>query len=121
VDSMVDELAAAAGVDPVEYRKGIDPSGERKKMYAVGAERIGWSKRPKPDGSGKGRLRRGIGVGVADWGNGPGMAQMRVDVFKDGTVRIVSGSQDIGTGTRTVLVDVLADQLKIERRLITSD
>lgn len=121
VDSMVDELAKSAGKDPVEYRKLIDPSKVRKKMYDVGAERIGWSNRPKPDGAGEGRLKRGMGVGVADWGNMAGTSQMRVDVFKDGTVKILSGTQDIGTGTRTFMADLLAEHMKIDRKLITAD
>jgi len=121
VDSMVDELAHAAGKDPLAYRKLIDPSKVRKKMYDVGAERIGWSRRPTPDGAGEGRLRRGVGMGVADWGNGPGNAQMRVDVFKDGTVKILSGTQDIGTGTRTLMADLLASHMKLDRNLITAD
>jgi len=121
VDSFVDELAAAAGVDPLEYRKRLDPSPVRQRMYDVGAARIGWSKRPQPDGSGEGRLRRGIGVGVGDWGNRPGSAQIRIDVFKDGTLRVLSGTQDIGTGTRTVLVDATARHLGIDRKLISAD
>lgn len=121
VDSFVDELAAAAGMDPLAYRRKIDPNPIRKRMYDVGAERIGWSKRPTPDGSGKGRVRRGIGMACADWGNRKGHAQIRIDVFKDGTVRVLSGTQDIGTGTRTVLVDTVAEHLDIDRSLISSD
>ncbi|MFO0837383.1 MAG: molybdopterin-dependent oxidoreductase [Phycisphaerae bacterium] len=121
VDSFVDELALAAGVDPLEYRKRIDKNETRKKMYDLGAERIGWASRPKPDGSGQGRLRRGIGVGVGDWGNGKGNAQIHIDVFRDGSVKVYSGTQDIGTGTRTVLADVVAHHLGIDRKLITAD
>jgi xanthine dehydrogenase YagR molybdenum-binding subunit len=122
VDSFVDEMAAAAGVDPVEYRKQIDGNEIRKRMYEVGAAKIAWSQRPRPDGAGNGRFRRGIGVGVGDWGNGKGRdVQIRVDVFRDGTLRVVSGTQDIGTGNRTVLADVLANHLGIDRNLITAD
>ncbi len=121
VDSFVDELAAAAGTDPLEYRKGIETSEVRKRMYDVGASHIGWKNRPNPDGGGRGSLRRGIGMAVGDWSTWEAEAQIRVDVFKDAAVRVVSGAQDIGTGTRTVLVDVLADQLGIARSLITSD
>jgi xanthine dehydrogenase YagR molybdenum-binding subunit len=121
VDSFMDELAEAAGADPLDYRKRLETSETRKRMYDVGAQRIGWPGRPKPDGTGKGRLRRGIGMGVGDWGTFRGNAQIRIDVFRDGTLRVLSGTQDIGTGTRTVLIDTVADQLGIDRKLISSD
>ncbi len=121
LDSFVDELAFAAGLDPVEYRLRIDQNEVRKRMYPVGAERIGWTGRPHPDGSSNGRVRRGIGVGVGDWFNRKGPAQIRIDVFRDGGVRVFSGTQDIGTGTRTVLVDTVAHHLGIDRKHITAD
>ncbi len=121
VDSFVDELALAAAVDPLEYRKRIDNNSVRKRMYELGAARIGWAQRPRPDGSGTGRLRRGIGMGVADWGNSRGSAQIRIDVFRDGSVKVFSGTQDIGTGTRTVLADVVAHHLQIDRARIQAD
>ncbi|MBU0638308.1 MAG: molybdopterin-dependent oxidoreductase [Planctomycetes bacterium] len=121
LDSFIDELAEAAGVDPLEYRKRIETSEIRKRMYDVGGRAIGWSQRPQPDGSGTGQVRRGIGMATGDWSTWEADAQIRVDVFRDGTVRVLSGTQDLGTGTRTVLVDVCAAQLGIERKLITSD
>jgi xanthine dehydrogenase YagR molybdenum-binding subunit len=124
VDSFVDELAEAAGVDPLDYRRRLDPSPVRRKMYEVGAQRIGWSGRPRPDGTGPLRDRRfkhGIGMAVGDWPTFEHDAQIRVDVFRDGTLRVLSGTQDIGTGTRTVLVDTLADHLGLDRGLMTAD
>lgn len=121
VDSFVDELAAAAGVDPLEYRKKVDTNQIRHKMFAIGAERIGWNRRPQPDGSGPGRIKRGLGMGVGDWFNRPGNAQIRIDVFRDGTLRVLSGTQDIGSGTKTVLVDTVAHHLGLDRKLISAD
>ncbi|MBK8914067.1 MAG: molybdopterin-dependent oxidoreductase [Phycisphaerales bacterium] len=120
VDSFVDELAETAGVDPLVLRKSIDSNRTRKRMYEIGAERIGWASRPKPDGAGTGRFRRGVGVGVSNWGNGQGNASVGIHVHRDGTVKVLCGTQDIGTGVKTLLADVVADQLKIDRARITA-
>ncbi len=121
VDSFVDELADAMKLDPLEFRMKIDGNEVRRRMYKAGAERIGWANRNQPGKKQSGPLRRGIGVGVADWGNGEGNAQVRIDVFKDGTVKVLCGVQDIGTGTRTVLADTTAHHLQIDRKLISAD
>lgn len=120
VDSFVDEMAEAAGLDPLELRRRIDDSKTRLRMYELGAERIGWASRPRPDGAAATRLKRGMGVGVANWGNGEGNASVSIRVHRDGTVKVLCGTQDIGTGVKTLLTDVVADHLKIDRKLITS-
>lgn len=118
-ESLIDELAEAAGVDPLALRKQIDPNATRQKMYDVGAERIGWANRPKPDGAGKGRFKRGIGVGVTDWGNSGGQCGVAIKVHRDGSVMVTCGTQDIGTGAKTLLTDLVANHLKIDRKLVT--
>jgi len=116
-DSMMDELAEALGMDPIEIRLRNDPSEVRRAMYRTGAEAFGWEQR-RPTGSQKGRLRRGMGVGVCDWGNAPGRCRVRVVARPDGSVDLYSGTQDIGQGQRTVIADLAARQLRISRERV---
>lgn len=117
VESMMDELAEALEMDPLEFRLRNDPSVVRKAMYAAGAAEIGWGRR-QPTGSQKGRLRRGLGVGCGSWGSGEGPCDVRMTALPDGRVVVWSGTQDIGTGQRTVLADTAADALGLPREHI---
>lgn len=120
IEMMMDELAAKAQMDPVEFRLRNDENATRREMLKVGAEMIGWKDR-KPDGTSPGPIKRGFGVGVADWGNGRGEATVTVNIYRDGTVEALSGSQDIGTGFRTLLADCVRSQIgEIPRKLVVA-
>ncbi|MCH8286230.1 xanthine dehydrogenase family protein molybdopterin-binding subunit, partial [candidate division KSB1 bacterium] len=126
-ECMIDEVAEAVGMDPIEFRKKnfTDTSGGGTgrpyssngllQCYDVGAEKIGWSNRNKTPGNGTGAVNRGIGVSALQWGGGgnPG-AVIDVEIFKNGNVTVRNGSQDIGTGTRTIMAQVAAEEFGIE-------
>lgn len=118
LEGVLDELAAKAGVDPVEFRKKNDARPRRVPLYDLAAKEVGWERR-KPDGAATGTLRRGFGIGAAEWHNeffAPCGAEIRV--YPDGKVEIRSGTQDIGTGNRTMLVDLAAHGLGLDRKFI---
>ena len=81
VESFIDELAAAAKRDPVDYRRALLGKNPRAKaVLELAAEKSGWGK-PLPAGSG-----RGVSVQFAF---GSYMAQVaEVTVSKDGGVRV---------------------------------
>jgi xanthine dehydrogenase YagR molybdenum-binding subunit len=115
LEQMVDELADAIGMDPLEVRLKNDPSELRRAEWALGAKTIGWSeRRNKTPGKG-GPILRGLGCAAANWGGqgGPG-ASVVVRIDGDGSVEARSGAQDIGTGTRTVIACVVAEELGLE-------
>ncbi|VXC98319.1 Oxidoreductase [Burkholderia sp. 8Y] len=134
VESAMDELAIALKMDPVELRLRNEPSVDESsglpfssrhlvECLKTGAERFGWSQRTPEVGSMKrDRLTLGWGVAACSW---PGMrfsAEASVDLRADGTARVVCGTQDIGTGTYTILAQLVAEQTgialdKIEVRL----
>lgn len=114
VSMMLEELAERLDMDPLQFRIKNDPDQVRQQMYRVGAELIGWDRR-QPNGAGTGVMRAGFGIGATDWGNSAGRATVDVNVFRDGTVEVLSGSQDIGMGFRTMLCDCVASQLGVPR------
>ena len=67
-----------------------------------------------PAEAGKGPRLRGIGMASQIWGGAGGPpAQAEVRIHPDGTVTVVTASQDIGTGTRTVLAQIAAEELRV--------
>ncbi|TFV57412.1 xanthine dehydrogenase family protein molybdopterin-binding subunit [Mycobacterium sp. PS03-16] len=117
----MDELAAAAGVDPLEVRlcnhadhdqaSGRPWSGKHLiECYRQGAERFGWSERPR---AARAMRRNGVQVG---WGMAtatyPGRrmpASCRVRTRVDGSVEFASATHEVGTGVRTVMTQIAAD------------
>lgn len=113
-EQAIDELAEHLSMDPLTLRDAIDPSAVRREERRIGRERMGWKRRHAP-GSGSGAVRRGIGVAQSIWGaNVQTNAACEVRVMRDGSVEVVSGVQDIGTGIGTVLAQVVAEVLGLQ-------
>lgn len=126
LECALDELAEALDLDPIELRlrnyaerhptSGLAFSSKRlRACYDLGAEKFGWDRRGRrPRSVTEGHLR--IGTGFASVVNFSMVqpATVRAVVFADGSARIESGSQDIGTGTYTILTQIAADELGID-------
>ncbi|BAN27174.1 xanthine dehydrogenase family protein molybdopterin-binding subunit [Caballeronia insecticola] len=125
LESAMDELAIALKMDPVELRLRNEPSVDESsglpfssrhfvECLKTGAEKFGWSKRTPEVGSMKrDGLTLGWGVGACSW---PGLrfsADATVDLRADGTARVACGTQDIGTGTYTILAQLVAEHTGI--------
>jgi xanthine dehydrogenase YagR molybdenum-binding subunit len=125
LEQTIDELAEKIGMDPLALRGKIDISGTddalaRAHERRVGAERFGWSKR-RPAGSDKGPIKRGMGFAQSQWLYlvQPQTA-CEVRVSGDGSVEAFSATQDIGTGTRTILAQVVAEEFGLRPEEIGS-
>jgi|JI10StandDraft_1071094.scaffolds.fasta_scaffold07486_2 xanthine dehydrogenase YagR molybdenum-binding subunit len=121
IESAIDELAEKLGMDPLELRKKNDPSPVRQMQYGIGAKEIGWERRNKKAGDTKGPRKRGMGMANGEWnvvarGSGVGC---EVRIHRDGSVECFSGSQDIGTGFRTAMAIVTAEELGLHPKDIT--
>jgi xanthine dehydrogenase YagR molybdenum-binding subunit len=111
IESLVDELAYKVDMDPVEFRKKNLTDKVYHRQLDRGAREIGWERRNKTPGAGSGPLRRGMGCAVGTWGGG-GNNQCKVDVTvgRDGSVTVAVGTQDLGTGTRTLTRAIVAEE-----------
>ncbi len=124
-ESAMDELAVKLGIDPVELHLINEPeldeglgvpfsSRHLKQCLTLGAEKFGWSKRDAKVGA----MRRdgktlGWGMASCSWIAARFDCSASVELRDDGTVRVASASQDIGTGTYTVMAQMVAEMLGI--------
>ncbi|MEO8377430.1 MAG: xanthine dehydrogenase family protein molybdopterin-binding subunit [Candidatus Sumerlaeota bacterium] len=118
VESMMDELAAAVKMDPVEFRKLNETSDRRKSQFDKGAEMIGWKDRAA-DGSTPGRIKVGYGCGAGSWGNGKGKCSSDCEIHRSGEVEVRVGIQDMGTGSSAMVTDTAAWHLGLPREMVT--
>ena len=119
LEQAIDELAEKLGLDPLALRDRIDPSPVRAAERRAGAERFAWSRRRAP-GADPGPVKRGIGMAQSHWSaNINTHASCEVRVFRDGSVELLSGVQDIGSGIGTVLAQVVAEELGLRPEDIT--
>jgi xanthine dehydrogenase YagR molybdenum-binding subunit len=111
----LEDLAATLRMDPLElFLKNIAMTGERAEVYKAellkGAELIGWQKRWHQRGDkSAGPIKRGLGLSLHTWGGGGHPSNCNCTVHPDGSVEVALGSQDLGTGTRTVIAIVAAE------------
>ncbi|BEU24832.1 xanthine dehydrogenase family protein molybdopterin-binding subunit [Paraburkholderia sp. 22B1P] len=120
LESAMNELARKLDIDPVEFRLRNEPKVDEStglpfssrhlvECLTTGAEKFGWAQRTPEVGSmTRDGLTLGWGVGACGW---PGLrfsAEATVDLHADGTARVVCGTQDIGTGTYTILAQLVA-------------
>ncbi len=131
LESAMDELAYATGVDPVALRllndTQIDPLSGRpfstramRKCLTEGAARFGWDKRtPEPRSMRDGRYLIGQGMAGAIYTHWRWPAKARVTLNSDGSALVEAGTHDLGTGTYTVMQQVAADALGLAVEKVT--
>jgi xanthine dehydrogenase YagR molybdenum-binding subunit len=117
LEQAMDELACQLQMDPLEFRcKNFadHPFLPLEKMCQLGAEKVGWHARRRPSGADAGPLRRGLGMAVGAWPNaGASFAQAMVRIYPEGSIEVVTGAQDLGAGTGTVLGMIAAEELEV--------
>jgi xanthine dehydrogenase YagR molybdenum-binding subunit len=119
LEQAIDELAEALKLDPLAFREKIDSSEVRKVLRERGAKLFEWSKRLAA-GSSKTTIKKGVGVAQSTWPRFVVLdSTVEVKMYRDGTVEVRSGVQDIGTGTKTILAQVVAEELGLQVEDIT--
>ena len=123
LESALDELACALQIDPIELRRLNEPEKDPTKhtpfssrhlieAYARGAERFGWSRRPRePRSQRENGWLVGQGVATAYYPayRFPGSA--RVALHADGTAHVYAAAHEMGMGTATVQLQHAAERL----------
>lgn len=113
--SALADCAAKLNMDEVEFFKKAAAMTPRAAVYQSqldkAAEIIEWKKKWHPRGEAKGTVRSGLGVGWNTWQGGGHPSQCRASIHPDGTVEVELASQDLGTGTRTIIAMVAAETL----------
>jgi carbon-monoxide dehydrogenase large subunit len=126
-ESQMDELAAALGIDPVDFRLrnivqvgdkwlGGQPvrSGGLAECIAIAVARSGWHEKQRggrPAGDGR---RRGLGIGLTGHISAFMGSSAFVRLLDDGTVALNTGSVDIGQGGDTVMAQMCAGMLGLD-------
>jgi xanthine dehydrogenase YagR molybdenum-binding subunit len=119
---VLDEMADRLKIDPLELRmrnlqppdaSGVDqPNRQWRKYFPMGAEKIGWSKRHPTGDATAGPIKRGLGCAANIWaGAGNPKTLASCEILADGSVTMRIGTQDIGTGTRTLVAMITAETM----------
>lgn len=119
LEQAIDEMAEKLKMDPLAFRDKIDKSEVRKVERQRGAALFDWSRR-KRAGSGRGTVKKGLGMGQSTWPRFVNLdSSVAVKIHKGGGVEIRSSVQDIGTGTKTIMAQVVAEELGLQVQDIT--
>ncbi|MHB0776115.1 xanthine dehydrogenase family protein molybdopterin-binding subunit [Halomonas sp. WWR20] len=121
LESALDELAVALDMDPLELRRKnyaeSDPmaqlpwsSNHLRDCWEDGARRFGWDRRNPQVGSMRdGNEIIGWGMATATWEAMRSHCSARAELLANGKVQIACGTQDIGTGTYTVVAQTASE------------
>ena len=135
LEQMMDALADAVDMDPVELRiknvpivsqarPGNPPytSTGLRQCLVDGAKAFGWNEARKQlaKENQHGHIRRGVGMGAGLWvaGGGNPPSTVVVKLFSDGSVNLNMGASDLGTGTKTIMAMVVSEELGVRAELI---
>ncbi len=121
-ESAMNELADKLKIDPVRLRVINEPKIDESlglpfssrhliECFELGAEKFGWSRRTSEVGTMKrDGLTLGWGMAGCSWHAARFPADANVQLRNDGTARVACGTQDIGTGTYTILAQLTSER-----------
>jgi xanthine dehydrogenase YagR molybdenum-binding subunit len=125
LESAIDELAIALAIDPLELRirnHSVRDEQDDKpyssnallECYQRAAERFGWARRdPRPGSMRDGNLRIGWGMATATYPARISPSSAIARMQRDGMLVVQAGTQDIGTGTYTIMTQIAADAMGV--------
>ncbi|MDJ0364684.1 xanthine dehydrogenase family protein molybdopterin-binding subunit [Hymenobacter sp. H14-R3] len=132
IECAIDELAYKAGVDPLEFRRlnytYRDPTEDKpfssKRLldcYQEGATRFGWDQRtPEPRSMREGNMLVGWGMATGCWDAAMQKTAAKASLTAAGHLTVSSATNDIGTGTYTIMTQVAAQTLGLPMADVTA-
>ena len=114
LEQAIDEAALRLKTDPIAVRKRWDPNPDRQRLYDWAAGLETWRRRPAAERCRRGRYRRGVGVATGYWLY---LWQLGTKVelaVEAGRLVASTATQDIGTGTRSVIADTVAREFGLD-------
>jgi CO/xanthine dehydrogenase Mo-binding subunit len=129
LEALLDVLAAKLEIDPLELRRrnhtDHDASDDRpysgkNLLECYRRAEPHWSRREEVRARSTETVKRGVGMASQIWyggGGPPSYAWIRVG--SDGRATVVTAMQDIGTGTRTAMAQIAAEELGIPLEHVT--
>ena len=129
LECLLDELAAKLGLDPLELRRRnhaeAGPDGAavlraRSCSSATSRAEPHWERRHEVRARSTDTVKRGVGMASQIWfggGGPPSYAWVRVG--SDGHAAVITGGQDVGTGTKTALAQIAAEELGLPFEHVT--
>jgi xanthine dehydrogenase YagR molybdenum-binding subunit len=127
LEQVMDRVAEKLDMDPIELRQKNVPEVSQGRdgqppytttglaeCMRVGAKEFGWQA-ARERSPGAGHMKRGVGMGACLWYAGAGRppATVILKMFRDGSINMNLGASDIGTGTKTVMAMVAAEELGV--------
>ena len=131
LESALDELAFELKMDPLQLRMinhtAEDPLTKHPfsseyllECYKMGADKFGWDKRKaEPRQVRKGNQWVGYGMATATYPGIRSAASVKIQMMADGSVTVMCATQDIGTGTYTIMAQTASDALGVPIDKIT--
>src|SRR5581483_3306052 len=129
-ESLIDELAIRLEMDPLElriknYARVLSENGKAYTSnglldaYQEGAQAIDWSRRRRPPEQ-RGAWRVGVGMASQIWyGSGAPPSYALIRINPDASATILTSTQDLGTGTKTILCQIAAEELGLPMEKIS--
>jgi xanthine dehydrogenase YagR molybdenum-binding subunit len=121
LECLLDELAAKLDIDPLELRRrnyahatSERPYSSKNLMECYRRAEEHWNRRDEVRARSDGPWKHGVGLASQIWyggGGPPSYAWIRIG--SDGHATVITAMQDIGTGTRTAMAQIAAEELGV--------
>ena len=120
LEQTMDDLAVKLNMEPLDLRDKTDEHPVRRVERQIVRESELWKSRNPVAGADRGPVKRGVGFAQSVWYRFVSMgSSAEVRIHKDGSLEVMSGVQDIGSGIKTVMAQILSEQFGVPPSQIT--